>query len=173
MSCSGIHLRSSSDSFTRPSNTTNYSDNQLVANSTTAASVLPLSFTIDVEDGRGIEIVGIKLQKSGIAVTGATFTVWLFASSPTVTVGDGSTFATTTVDTSGFIGQVDLSAMEAYTDDAMSTIRAGAVSGGFNPFVTYLSSTETIYGLIQTAAAYTDEASGETFTATIFYKQYE
>jgi len=173
MACSGVHLRSASDSFTRPADTNNYSDNDLVANSTAAGSVEPLEFAIDTGEGRGIEIVGIKLQKSGTAVTGATFTVWLFASDPTSTAGDNVAFATTTVDTAGFIGQVDLPAMEAYTDDAMAQIRAGAVSGGFNPFVTYLSSTSTIYGLIQAAAAYTDEASAETFTCTIFYKQYE
>lgn len=171
MSCGSPRIIEVSASLTRPSDTNNYADNDLVANSTTAGSVVPLSFTIPVGNGRGIKIVGAKLQKTGTAVTGATFDLLLFASSPTVTAGDNAAFATTAVNTSNYIGTIALPAMAAYTDDALSVITSGPQTGGFNPLYTYMRSTDTIYGLIQCAAAYTDEASGEVFTATLLIEQ--
>lgn len=161
-----------SDSFTRPADTTNYADNDLVANSATAGSVEPLAFSIPVGNGRGIKIIGAKLQKSGTAVTGATFELHLFAEEPTTTAGDNEAFATTTVDTSGFLGTITFPAMSAYTDDALAIVHVGDQTGGVNPITTYLRSTDVIYGLIQCAAAYTDEASAETFTATLIIEQY-
>jgi hypothetical protein len=62
--------------------------------------------------------------------------------------------------------------MTAFTDDARTQVYVGDQTGGINPLFIYLSSTSNIYGLIVTAAAYTDEASAETFTATLIYKQY-
>jgi len=43
----------SSASFTRPANTTAYADGDLVANSATAASVVPLTFTSSRVVGHG------------------------------------------------------------------------------------------------------------------------
>lgn len=171
MSC-GVTFVEVSDSFSRPADTNNYADNDLVANSETAGSVEPLAFAIPVGNGRGFKIVGAKLQKSGVAVTGATFELHLFGSEPTSTAGDNAAFATTTVDTANFLGTIAFPAMTAYTDDALAIIHSGAVTGGFNPIHGYLRSTDTIYGLIQCAAAYTDEASAETFTATLQIEQY-
>lgn len=168
MACSGTRLRSSSDSFSRPADTNNYDSGDLVANSTTAGSVTPLEFDIETGHGRGIEIVGATLQKSGTAVTNATFVLWLFASSPTPTVGDNGAFTSATVDTAGFVGTLTFPAMSAYTDDARSVM----YDNNDNIHL-YLPATSTIYGLVVTGAAYTDEASAETFTVSIIYKQYE
>ena len=98
------HLRSASDSFDRPADTNNYADNDLVANSVTAGSVTPLEFAIGTGDGRGIEIVGATLQKSGTAVTGATFEMYLFEQEPTTAVGDNVAFTSASFTTSGFLG---------------------------------------------------------------------
>jgi hypothetical protein len=46
MSCGGPHLRSASDSFVAVA-AGDYADNDLVANSTTAGSVVPMSFGWD------------------------------------------------------------------------------------------------------------------------------
>ena len=157
------------DSFTRPSDTNNYADNDLVANSTTAGSVTPMTFEVPVGNGRGIKIVGAKLQKSGIAVTGANFSLQLYAASPTVANGDNGAFST---NVASYIGAIVFPIMTAYTDDAQTVVYSGAVSGGFNPLYTYLRSTDTIYALVKCEEAYTDEASAEVFTATLIIEQY-
>lgn len=166
MTCSAVHLRSSSDSFNRPADTNDYADNDLVANSTTAGQVTPLEFSVTPGNGRGFEIIGATLQKSGAGVTGATFELYLFAQEPTTAVGDNAAFTPASFTTSGFIGVVAFPAMTAFSDDARAVKYSESLP-------VYLSADSTIYGLLVTAAAYTDEASEETFTATIIYKQYE
>ena len=164
MSC-GTSLRSSTDSFNRPADTTDYADNDLVANSTTAGNVTPLEFEIPVGNGRGLEIVGATLQKSGTGVTGATFELYLFSQAPETAVGDNAAFTPASFSTSGFIGIIVFPTMSAFSDDARAIKYDESLP-------VYLSSGDTIYGLLVTAAAYTDEASEETFTATIIFKQY-
>lgn len=171
--CTGTKLRSASDSFTRPADTLNYADNDLVANSTTAGSVEPLEFSIGTGEGRGIEILGASLQKSGTGVTGATFELHLFSIEPTTTAGDNAAYAFTASPVSGYLGTIVFPTMQAFSDDAHAIVNVGDQTGGINPIRVYLSSSSIIYGLIHCAAAYTDEASGETFTATIIYKQYD
>lgn len=173
MACGSPRIRTASASFTRPADTNNYADNDLVANSTSAGSVVPMEFAIGVGNGRGIRIVGATIQKSGVAVTGATFELWLFGTTPTSTAGDNAAFATTAVDTAQHLGNFIFPAMAAYTNDARAMTYVGDQTGGQNPIFHYMSGESVIYGLLQTAAAYTDEASGETFTITLIYEQYE
>ncbi len=160
-------LKSTSATFDRPSDTTQYSANDLVANSTTAGSVSPLSFTIGTGEGRGIKIVGGKLQKSATTTTSSSMILHLYTSSPTVANGDNGAFST---DTAGYLGKITFPTMTAFTDDALATMDAGAVSGGFNAINAYLGSTSVIYGLLQAVATYTP-ASAETFTATLYIEQ--
>lgn len=163
------YVTSVSYSFTRPSDTTAYADEDLVANSTTAGSVVPMSFPIGVANGRGVKIVGLTILKSdGTDVANATFSVRLYGSSPTVANGDNGAIST---DVAGYIGEISPAIMLAYTDDAKTQIYAGAVSGGFNPLYHYLRSSSTIYGLLKAEAAYTP-ASAETFTVTLLIEQY-
>ena len=58
------------DSFTRPANTTQYAANDLVANSTTAGSVVPLSFPTNQIRLQGI-IRRVRLYKSAASATAA------------------------------------------------------------------------------------------------------
>ena len=159
------------DSFTRPTGTTQYtaSPPDLVANDTDAGDVEPLEFAIGTGNGRGVKIVGARIQKSdGADVTGATFTLHLYASEPTSAVGDNGAFST---DTANYIGAIAFPAMTSYTDDALAVVHAGAVTGGINPVFTYLRSTSTIYGLLAALGTYTP-ADSEVFTVSLIIEQY-
>ena len=153
-----------SDDFTRPADTTPYSDEDLVANSTTAGSVAPLVFSIPVGNGRGVKVVGARLQKSSASATNATFSLLLYRSSPVVANGDNLGFST---DTASFIGTVVFPTMTAFTDDALAVVDLGDVDS----IRVYLRATDTIYGLLKAEAAYTP-TSEETFTATLITEQY-
>ena len=142
-----------SDSFTRPANTTPYSDLDLVANSATAGSVSPLSFNIGESGGF---LQGIRLSKSGVTATNATFSVHLYGASPTVANGDNGALST---NVSSKIAEVELAIMVAYTDDAASITWAGGT-----PLPEKIPLPHGIvYALIEADAAYTP-ASAEVFT---------
>ena len=162
------YVTSVSYTFTRPSDTTAYADEDLIANSTTAGSVVPMSFPIGVGQGRGVKVVGMTIQKSGTTITNATFSVRLFASSPTVANGDNGAISH---DTAGYFTEIAAPIMVGHTDDGRTFVYAGAVSGGFNAPYVYLRSVNTIYGLLKAEAAYTP-GSAETFTVTLLIEQY-
>ena len=157
-----------SDTFDRTADTTAYADEDLVSTTTVAGDVVPLSFTIPVQNGRGIRIVSAAIQKSATSATNATFSLYLYAEEPIPANGDNGAFST---DVAGFIGVIDFPIMTAYTDDARAVIHSGAVSGGFNAINHYMRSTDIIYGLLKAQAAYTP-ASAETFTVYLTLEQY-
>jgi hypothetical protein len=157
-----------SDSFSRPADTTSYSNQDLVANDVDAGDVNPLEFDISTGQGRGIRIVGARLQKSGTTTTNATFSLHLYTQEPTMGGGDNATFST---DASGFVGSITFPTMTAFTDDALAIVHTGPQSGGVNPLHTYLRAGSTLYGLLRAEAAYAP-ASAETFTATLTIEQY-
>lgn len=140
-----------SNSFTRPSDTTAYAANDLVANSTTAGSVVPLSFTLPTN----ALITSVTLSKSTSTATNANFTVHLFGSSPTVSNGDNGAFAPTF---SNYLG-----AAAVDSTGSLFNNNAGAVNRLSN---NALAAGGTIYALILAVAAYTP-ASAEVFTVTI------
>ena len=138
-------------SFTRPADTTAYATNDLVANSTTAASVTPMSFTLPLN----ALVTFASLSKSTNTATNANFTLWLFGSSPTVTNGDNAAFAPTF---SKALGSFQLDATGSLFSD-----NAGSVNRFSNNPIPIGG---TIYGLLLASAAYTP-ASAEVFTVTV------
>jgi hypothetical protein len=151
-----------SASFTRPADTTAYAQNDLVANSTTAASVVPMSFGLNASGRWGI-IRGARLYKSGTTVTSATFTVFLFTASPgTPTNGDNGAFGVAS--SAGFL------------DSFAIDLATGALAGGTTgvkkrsaalaiPFC-FPTANSKLYALLRADAAYTP-ASSETFELTL------
>ena len=143
-----------SASFTRPNDTTAYADEDLVANSTTAGSVSPMAFNV----GAGALVRRVRLLKSVATATNANFTLYLFASSPTVANGDNGAispiaaglFATVALDMTGSIG----------TDDCII----------FNNLTVPLLCTGTVYGLLKAEAAYTPGAL-EVFTVALDFSK--
>ena len=154
-------IREVSATFTRPADTTAYADGDLVANSTTAGSVVPLAFSVGEE---GCYITRIRLEKSDTDVTAATFSIRLFLQSPTVGVGDN---AAITHDVSGHIATITLGTMVSGTDDDYITLNAGDTNLGV-PILVPGRQGSKIFGLVTAGAAYTP-ANAEVFTCYITY----
>lgn len=84
-------------SFTRPANTTQYGADELVANSETAADVVPLRFSVDKHNGRG-RIVAVRVFTDNQAVTAAIFNLHIFKTDPgEPTNGDNGAYAVASV----------------------------------------------------------------------------
>ena len=151
--------------FTRPNNTTAYASGNLVANSTTAGSVMPLSWTL----GYSIITAPVRckrsrMQKSGTTVTNAAFRLHVYGASPTVANGDGGAWSTDT--SANYLGYMDMtqqgSTLLAFTDGAAGW-GAFAAGGELN---LKLGAGKTIYGLLEARAAYVP-AANETFSVTL------
>ena len=152
-----------SANFTRPADTTAYAAGDLVANSTTSGSVVPLSFTNVVRTaGDCVRIERVRIEKSGTSLTNASFRFHLFEASPTPTVGDNGVFnnagALATNNVLNHAGSFPVTMTWSGSDGAMGigvpTTGAGATASP--------TSGTTLYGLLEVTAAYTP-ASGETF----------
>lgn len=166
-----MHFYMPSQTFTRPSDTTAYTANDLVANSTTAGSVTALAFNAELSGGRGL-IVGGRLSKSGTTVTLAKFDLHLFHRSPTVTNGDNGAFA---IDTGRYyIGKIafDLtSGAEIGTAYATGIVQLTAPGLVFDSQSQGLAAStyqapQVVYGLLVATAGYTP-TSAEVFEAAI------
>jgi hypothetical protein len=149
-----------SASVTRPADTTAYASGDLVANSTTAGSVVPLSFG-DITRGPGLSsrIRRVRLSKTGAGITNASFRLHLFNVLPTVSSGDNAAIVIAT-GAAGYVGQIDITAGQAFTDGA-----AGQATTELN------IASQAIYGLIEARGAYTP-ASAEALTVTLEVERY-
>lgn len=152
-----VHL---SDSFTRPGDTTTYGANDLVANSTTAGSVVPLSFEIPIGLGKTFKIRELHLSKSTATVANSSLTVHFYESSPTCTNGDNGAWLTTLSD---YIGSITSGTLEAFSDGAAVT---NAVGDANAPSVSLSSGASTIYALCEAVGAYAP-GDAEVFTVQI------
>lgn len=152
-----------SASFSRPADTTAYALGDLVANSTTAGSVVPMSLTVArVNAGTG-QILRARLSKSGTSVTNASFRVHLFKTAPaTVTNGDNGAFSVSGV-AAGYLGFADITTDQAFTDGCSG--RAIPYTGAPILFQSG-AAVQTIYALIEARGAYTP-VSAETFTVEL------
>jgi hypothetical protein len=99
---------------TRVADTTQYGSNELVANSTTAGSVTPMSFTVP----RPGIITGCRCSKTGTGVLAAGQRIHLFSgTAPTVTNGDNGAFLPNRA--AGWLGSLDVSTFKAFSDGAV------------------------------------------------------
>lgn len=145
--------------FTRPGDTSSYQDTDLVANSTTAGSVVPMSWVVG---GRGGRLVHARLEKTDASdVANATFTLHLFGASPTVANGDNGAIS---YNISKLIGTLPFAIMTAKTDDASSQLRVGDTS-----FLYPIACPHpVVYGLLEAKAAYSP-ANQEVFTCVLTF----
>jgi len=142
-------------SFTRPSDTTAYASGDLVANSTTAGSVVPLT-PLPADQAGGPRLLRrLKVRKTGTGVTNASFRVHLYSTSPTVANGDNGAWSSNGV--AGYIGAMDVTIDRAFTDGAAGF--AIPVVGSEMAFDAALP----IYALVEARGAYTP-VSAEVFT---------
>jgi hypothetical protein len=149
-------------SFTRPANTTAYSSGQLVANSTTNTSVVPMAFVIP-EAINGVKIWRAKIKFNSATNTNGKFNLHLYTSSPTCTNGDGGTWLTTE---SGWLGVIAVDCTTATFSDNSSGWGTYLLSSVEVPLTTVPITTGVIYGLLAATAAYTP-TSAEVFTVSL------
>lgn len=154
-------LKLLSSSTTRPSGANTYSIGDLVANSATAGSVVPLSWVVGASGG---DLVWARLEKSDETdITLATFSLRLFGASPTVSNGDDGAIAH---NIASHIGTLAFPIMVAGTDDAYTTLRVGDTGFLYPWSCPY----KTVYGLLEAKGAYTG-ASAEVFTCYLGFQK--
>lgn len=158
-----------SASFTRPADVTPYSAGDLVANNVAAGSVTPLTWSLQGLRGiTGIAISQVRIKKSTVTATLATFLLHLLAGPDAVTAGDNSPFnianannylgntpldmatgAISRFTTGELFKQFPLLLGTAYADQSVGT-STGVVNN-------------VLYGYLEATAAYVP-ASAEVFT---------
>lgn len=148
-------------SLTRPNNATPYAVGQLVANSTIAASVVPLAFMLGNSFGQGqFRLTRARMFKSSTNVTNASFRLHLYEISPVIANGDGATWLTDS--SAHWLGNIDVASMLPFSDGAAGT---GSCPAGSEQFIKMYAGS-TIYGLLATLGAYTP-AANEMFTVVL------
>lgn len=137
---------------TRPADTTAYASGDLVANSTTAGSVTPISFaSVSRGSGHLVRVRRVRIKTSSVSVTNAAFRVHLFKGAGTITCANGDNAAFSTDGAADYLGSVDVTVSQAFTDGAF-----GAATTEING----VPATTTLYGLIEARGAYTPTSAG-------------
>ena len=144
-------------SFTRPNDTTAYASGDLVANSTTAGSVVPMTFRVGRTPKAGGMIRRARIRKSGTSTTNASFRIHLYIASPTPANGDNGAWSTDQA--TNYVGAIDVTIDKAFTDGAAGN---GVPQVGSEINFTY----ETYYALLEARGAYTPAAQ-EVFTVDL------
>jgi hypothetical protein len=152
-------------SFIRPADTTAYAAGDLIANSVTAGSVVPVPLAVArVPDKTGLIRRG-RLTKSGTSTVNATFRVHFFKDAPTVVNGDNGVMSSGGALT--YLGSMDFDMTganaRAFTDGVkcIATPNVGSEIV-FDPH----TGSQNIFALIEARSAYTP-ASAETFTIAL------
>lgn len=149
-------------SFTRPADTTTYGPADLVANSTTAASVSPLTWGINHFGKGGFMIRAARLYKSSATVTAASFKIHLFNATPgTPTNGDNGALGVASA--ADFLDSIaiDLSTGAFVGTGGVAKRSAATAIGVWLP-----QGSNKVFGLLEAVGAYAP-ASGETFRVTL------
>jgi hypothetical protein len=144
-------------SFIRPADTTAYASGDLVANSTTAGSVVPMLFLVGSRQ-RGAMIRRVILHKSGTGVTNASFRVHVYRAAP-ITVANGDNGAWSTNRSIDYAGAFDVTVDRAFTDGAVG-VSAPITGAEINV------NEDVIFVLIEARGAYTP-VSGEVFSVEL------
>jgi len=152
-----IRFREVSATFTRPNDANIYAAGDLIANSTTAASVVPLEWVNPFAAPFTIESLRIRKAVAGTSATNATFRVHLFSVVPTIaTAGDNSAIASNVTDVSGWIASFQNTVSLGFAGstscllvptEGLSAKKAELIAPG-----------ASVYGLVEALAAYTPTA---------------
>lgn len=168
--------------ITRPANTTQYTANDLIADTATAADVVPLRFPACRQDnGSGI-VTGGRIIKSTDTTTALSLRLWLFAAQPFAAGGyaaDNAALSFTYASMARFLGFIDFT---TWVDAGTPAIAVGVPSRPSIPFskqfvgdmadstadrsatkgLPAIPAARLIYGLLQDKGGYTP-ASAEEF----------
>lgn len=165
----------------RATGTTQYTANDLIANSGTAANVVPLRFpACRLDNGSGI-ITGGRIVKSTDTVTALNLRLWLFAAQPFAAAGyvaDNAPLVMTFASMQRFVGFIDFT---TWTDVGSTAMSVGVPSRANIPFskqwvgdrsdsgadqldtkgLPQVPASRLLYGLLQDKGGYTPADSEE------------
>lgn len=144
-------------SFTRPADTVAYASGDLVANSTTAGSVIPMTFVIRPEN-RGSMIRRARIKKNGTSIANASFRLHIYETVG-ITCANGDNGVWSTNNMINYVGSIDITVDKAFTDGAQGV---GAPSAGSE--MNY--DIGNCFGLLEARNAYTP-SSAEVFTVEL------
>jgi hypothetical protein len=149
--------------ITRPADTVAYVAGDLVANSTTAGSVVPLACAAArINAGTGVvRRARLSTTKTGLAGT-EVFRIHLFKTAPTVANGDNGAFSCNGV-AAILLGYIDVTMDRIFTDGAKGI---GVPAVGSEIMFQAGAGTTNIYALVEARGAYTP-ISGEVLTVAL------
>lgn len=149
-------------SFTRPGDTTAYTVGDLVANSTTAGSVVALSGSVALANDIVGRIRSVKLTKSTNVLNGlAIFRIYFYSANPAFSNGDNGANVPTLK--AIVLGSIDVTMVLATADGAWGI---GSATYTMDIPVSPATGTQTVYASIEARAAYTP-GNAEVFTLTV------
>ena len=147
-------IDSKSGTITRPADTTAYAAGDLVANSTTAGSVTPITFNFN---GSALLLSNVTIRKTKADVSNTDFRVWFLSASPTVTNGDNGAIA------GSFLSSVVTEPVIVSVDTLLT---GGGAIGSLLFQDEQVKLPSPCYVLLEARGAYTP-ASGEVFTVVL------
>lgn len=152
-----------SSSFTRPADTTAYASGDIVANNTTAASVVALSWTAARIAAGNFYVRRARLKKSTTSLANAAFRLHLYGADPTASTGiingDNGVWSTKV---GSYLGAIDITVDKAFSDAAQGN---GAPNIGSEINIVLASGT-TLYGILEARGAYAP-GNAEVFTVDL------
>ena len=134
----------------RPSDTTAYASGDLVANNTSAGSVVPGQFAINPGT---YDVLDAVLTTSSTSTTNAAFRLHLYDTKPTVTNGDNGAWVTPST---GYLGAFDITVDRAHSDGAFGR----GLTLTLTPLRVTVPGIGILYYLIEARAAYTPTSAG-------------
>lgn len=162
----GNHADTPAASFTRSSATAAYASGELIANSTTAASVAPLTFAAARDADIAACVRRARIKCSDGQFLNQTVRLHLYRGNPCSpnppANGDGGTWSTYEND---YLGAIDVTFDKQFTDPMVKGI--GTPNNGSE--ITFLpaSGTTAIYGLIECRSAIAAPAASSTWQVTL------
>lgn len=160
----GILAAPAPGGFTRPADTTAYAAGDLIANSTTAGSVVPLEIegvTVAGDGGAGV-ISSVLVQKGGAAA--ALLRAHFFAAAPAVANGDNGALSVTPFDLADYVGFLDVSCSDPVAGGAL-----GLTQGQGLEYV--LAEGDSLFVLLEALAAFTP-VSEAVFNVAVRLRRY-
>lgn len=155
-----------SATFTRPADTTAYTSGDLIANSTTAGSVTPMTFNIGY--GQAFKIYQARVKYNSATNTNGKFLIHLYSSLPTVTNGDNGAWLSIEA---GYLGNIAIdSTLQTFSDNSKG-IGTYVNTSLEVPLLVLGDVNNRIYGLLAATAAYTP-TSAEVFVVNLIGEAY-
>jgi hypothetical protein len=150
----GTTLRAIEVELTRPANTTVYSPNDVVADTTAAFKPF---LNVAKANGYGVKIVRVRIQTEDTGVTGTKFNLHVYKEAPTF-IADNAAFAVSYANASKRVGAIPV---------VMGTGNLNTV--GMNDYnqVILNPTSKDVYFILETVSGFTPSANSTKFTVVI------